>query len=47
MLVEKQILKMFSGPCALKWEAHGTGKSEAPLPKKKKNKQLALNAHPS
>lgn len=46
MLVEKQILKMFSGPCALKWEAHGTGKSEAPPPKKK-TKQLALNAHPS
>ena len=45
MLVEEQILKMFSGPCALKWEAHGTGKSEAPPPKKKK--QLALNAHPS
>ena len=40
MLVEKQILKMFSGPCALKWEAHGTGKSEAPLPKKKKTASL-------
>lgn len=41
MLVEEQILKMFSGPRALKWEAHGAGKSEAPP------KQLALNAHPS